>query len=295
MKNSISQIVIGGLCFISILYSCENNDEKNSSPVCEIIKPIDNDSIKVGDVLLIQVESNDEDGNISEVRFYIDDIGVSSSTIYPYKYNWDTKNETAGKHKIKVVAKDDKGAQATEEINTFILGGPTKANAGLDQYLSDGRTSTTLDANVPLAYQGKGKWSIIDGSGGKFENDTVANTTFTGIKCSQYTLEWTITSYSGDKSYDNVHVSFNRYPSYSNAGTDQVITNKTNTVLAANKPEIGFGVGKWSVYTGVGGNFNDITNPNTVFTGKSSTSYLLLWTISTECKSSIDTVKISFN
>ena len=44
-----------------------------------------------------------------EVRFYIDDIGVISSTSFPYTYTWNTLNETIGSHIIKVIAKDNDG------------------------------------------------------------------------------------------------------------------------------------------------------------------------------------------
>lgn len=294
MRNQIYQIVIGGLCLSSIFSSCEK--EKNSIPTCEIIKPIDNDTIQIGDIVAIQAEANDEDGNISEVRFYIDNTGISSSTIYPYKYDWDTKSETLGKHKIKIEAKDDKGAQATAEKSIFIMGLPTNANAGSDQIFTDGKTtSVILAANKPLPNQGNGKWSIISGEGGKFENDTVANTTFTGLKCISYTLKWTISTAFNSTS-DYVTISFLHTPTTANAGVDQNITdNKIIAVLAANKPVLGFGTGKWTITSGIGGSFEDESNPTTNFTGKSCATYVLKWTISTECASSADEVKVVFN
>ncbi len=53
-------------------------------------------------------------------------------------------------------------------------------------------------------------------------------------------------------------------------------------------------VGLWTIFSGVGGSFADATNPTTIFYGMSGNTYNLIWTITTVCGSSSDTVVIGF-
>lgn len=117
MKKLKPQISI----FILILFfvsSC-NKDSENQSPTCEITSPSFGDEFIQGDIVNITVEANDPDGSIKEVRFYIDDVGKSSSNSFPYNYDWDTENVDEGNHSIKVVAIDDGSLQTemTTEVN----------------------------------------------------------------------------------------------------------------------------------------------------------------------------------
>lgn len=83
---------------------------------------------------------------------------------------------------------------------------PTVAHAGSNQFLNDGTThSLSLDANAPE--YGEGKWTIVSGNGGSFENDTDPKTTFTGQLEKAYELEWTITTNCGTSS-DRVIIAF---------------------------------------------------------------------------------------
>ena len=55
-------------------------------------------------------------------------------------------------------------------------------------------------------------------------------------------------------------------PTTANAGVDQYFTDTTTTVtLSANTPETNHGAGKWSIISGEGGSFPDISNPDTTF------------------------------
>ncbi len=84
------------------------------------------------------------------------------------------------------------------------------------------------------------------------------------------------------------------FPSQADAGTDQVILDDSTLVyLAANVPQ--YGVGVWIVLNGEGGVFEDINDPNTLFSGMSCESYLLQWTIENFCGNTSDEVNIHFN
>ncbi|PLX23641.1 MAG: hypothetical protein C0599_04095 [Salinivirgaceae bacterium] len=85
-------------------------------------------------------------------------------------------------------------------------------------------------------------------------------------------------------------------PTTASAGSSQIFTNTTTSAtLNANSPEIGHGNGLWSIVSGSGGNFIDNTDPATTFTGVECSSYILKWTISTDCNSSSNNVSIIFN
>ncbi|UTW61484.1 hypothetical protein KFE98_15915 [bacterium SCSIO 12741] len=77
------------------------------------------------------------------------------------------------------------------------------------------------------------------------------------------------------------------------AGADQINTTDTFTFLAADSvvpPE----VGSWSIASGGGGVFADIEDPASKFTGRSDSSYLLVWTVSFAQDTSRDTVRVEF-
>ena len=131
---------------------------------------------------------------------------------------------------------------------------PTEANAGTDQSITDEITSTTLEANTPETGHGTGQWSIVSGDGGSFDNINDPNTVFTGQECTDYTLQWEITT-ACNQSTDNVNISFITIPSTANAGDDIYSPEQTTVVLNANNPTLGTGV--WSVISGSGGSFSD--------------------------------------
>jgi len=168
---------------------------------------------------------------------------------------------------------------------------PTIAEAGEDIYINDVNTTINLDGNTPLF--GSGMWSIVSGEGGSLENPSNPETLFTGLHCAEYALCWTIANACGS-SQDTLLVKFDATPSTALAGNDQLFAdNTTETTLAANTPEVGEGF--WAIISGNDGIIADSTNPNSTFTGIECESYLLHWTIATDCNTSTDEVNISFN
>jgi len=164
---------------------------------------------------------------------------------------------------------------------------PDQANAGPDQ---PGICSpATLSANPPSS--GSGLWSIITGSNGSFSDETDPGATFTGDPGSSYLLLWTISNQCGSTS-DSVEITFLALPDQANAGPDSFNINGTSIALQANTPVNGSG--QWAIISGQGGSFADANLATTQFTGQAGESYSLVWTISTQCGSSSDTVIISF-
>ena len=69
-----------------------------------------------GEIVTINANADDEDGNLKEVRFYIDDSGVSSTNTFPYTYEWNTSEVAISNHTIKAEAIDDKNAKNENTI-----------------------------------------------------------------------------------------------------------------------------------------------------------------------------------
>lgn len=79
-------------------------------------------------------------------------------------------------------------------------------------------------------------------------------------------------------------------PTIADAGSDQTIKGTTAT-LQGNTPIVGSGT--WTILSGLGGSFSDVTDPLAAFSGAGGTDYELEWSISTvACGSSTDAVII---
>jgi uncharacterized protein (TIGR02145 family) len=81
-------------------------------------------------------------------------------------------------------------------------------------------------------------------------------------------------------------------PDQANAGPDTFNITGNSITLQANTPMNGSG--QWSILSGQGGSFDDDSQPNATFTGNSGETYVLVWTVSTACGSSTDTLNLSF-
>gem|GEM_PF-2585050 len=196
-------------------------------------------------------------------------------------------------------------ALSASEINAIYNAGsagkckalPPTADAGPDQTGQEtcGVTTVTLAGNSPEP--GTGKWSIVSGTGGSFDNDTDPTTTFHGVAGNTYTLKWTISNPPCNSSSDDVTVTFNQNPNTANAGPDRTGSETcglTSLTLQGNTPNPG--TGKWSIVSGTGGSFDNDTDPTTTFHGVAGNTYTLKWTISKPpCNSSSDDVIITFN
>nr|NQU91850.1 hypothetical protein [Bacteroidota bacterium] len=83
-------------------------------------------------------------------------------------------------------------------------------------------------------------------------------------------------------------------PDNANAGADQSYNDSTTVVtLNANSPD--FGTGIWTKSNFYQGWFEDPADPNTIFHGEPCNYVYLKWTISNNCGSDYDYVKITFD
>ena len=172
-----------------IFQSCGKDEEKtNTPPTCKISSPTNGQEIAKGETITISVEATDSDGSITEVRFFVNNVGMGSATSFPYNYIWDSSNESIGTHSIKGTSIDNEGGSASDEITVTIIesGGSTNTppTAIFNVSPSSGTTSTnfTFDASgcadtedptsqlqVRWDFDGNGSWDT------NWDTDKMAN------------------------------------------------------------------------------------------------------------------------
>jgi len=169
-------LLISTLIIISIA-SCGKDEEKtNQPPTCEITSPSNGQEITKGVTITIAVDANDSDGSITEVRFFVDDVGKGSTTSFPFNYNWNTDNENLGNHILKATCIDNSGESNSDEVNIEIIeggGNNTPPTALFTVSSSSGTTSTnfvfdasgstdnedpTSNLQVRWDFDGNGSW-----------------------------------------------------------------------------------------------------------------------------------------
>jgi gliding motility-associated-like protein len=184
----------------------------------------------------------------------------------------------------KLIWSISKGTCVNTDTVILVCNMPTNANAGADQFL--GGSSTIMDGNQPTV--GSGKWSIISGAA-TFANDTVYNTSASGLNPGSNTLRWTIT-YKGCSSFDDVIIT-NGTVEKVDAGQDQILCTD-NTYMEAVKPTYGFGV--WTVQKG-SANFANNEAYNTQVTGLAPGTNVLRWSVVVSGIEFYDTVVVVNN
>jgi len=117
-------LMILSLFFVA---GCSKNDDGggttpgvNKPPTCSITNPQNNAQFNMDEAVSVTVVAEDADGTIAEVQLYIDDVGYSSKTAFPYNFTINAGELTAGSHALKAVAKDNQGAKAESTVNVTI-------------------------------------------------------------------------------------------------------------------------------------------------------------------------------
>jgi len=183
-----------------------------------------------------------------------------------------------------------------DDINISFSSFPTAADAGPDLtgISMCGLDTVVLGGNRPV--WGTGRWTVVSGTGGTFSNDVDANSVFYGTPEVDYVLRWTISNPPCGSTSDDVLVRFEQPPTVANAGSDMtgnMLCGISTVTLSGNTPV--YGIGTWSIYSGLGGSFSNIHNPVSTFTTTPGNNYTLLWSINnTPCTVTVDTVILTF-
>jgi uncharacterized protein (TIGR02145 family) len=261
----------------------------NKPPYLEKTTPADSAVFTVGQEVNFKVNAYDVDGSIVHVIFTPPNAPAFTDSLSPYEFNWQTAGMTQGDYLVEIKAVDNKDEPYIISAPIRLLG-TLPPNAGKDTTFIDSRTTCVLDAEVPK--YGQGTWTIISGTNGQISDVHDPKATLTGMACQIYILRWTVANGATQLS-DEVTIGFSYQPSQANAGGDQLITDgRTSIVLQAVTPKDG--IGHWRIASGSAGSFNDSNIPNATFTGIPCTTYSLIWTVSTPCAISADTVEIRF-
>ena len=117
---------------------------RNRVPTCNISIPDDETDILKGDSIIITVHTDDTDGYITEVRFYIDNEGVGSSSSFPYNYIWQTETEIYGYHEITAIVKDNEGGSGTDSKTVYLYNESGVFNCGSKVSDYDGNKYNTI-------------------------------------------------------------------------------------------------------------------------------------------------------
>jgi len=161
MKTNIYIIVLSvilSFLIITSLDSCSKGEENtNQPPTCTITSPTSGQEFTKGETVTITVDATDNDGSITEVRFFIDNVGTGSISSFPFNYNWNTDNENLGNHTLKATSIDNSGESASDEITIEITEGGGN-NTPPNQPSSPNPQNNSLDQSTILTLS----WTCTD-------------------------------------------------------------------------------------------------------------------------------------
>ena len=110
------------LIVLSLLFvtSCDKEDDINQPPVCSIVNPPNNTQFGVDENILVTAVAEDSDGAIIEVKLYVNNVGHSLKTTFPYNFTINAGELTPGTHTLKAVAKDNQGTNGEATVSIII-------------------------------------------------------------------------------------------------------------------------------------------------------------------------------
>ena len=128
MKN-VYLFMIQSLMALSLVLSvgCSKDDPdnelipgNNKPPTCSISNPQNNAQFSMDESITVTVVAEDTDGTIVEVQLYVDNVGHSLKTAFPYNFTINAGELSAGSHTLKTVAKDNDGAKSEATVAVTI-------------------------------------------------------------------------------------------------------------------------------------------------------------------------------
>ncbi|HEY8401846.1 MAG TPA: Ig-like domain-containing protein, partial [Cytophagaceae bacterium] len=90
--------------------------KNNKFPTVNITAPADNHGVIAGSNVTVTATAADQDGAVTKVEFYLDDVKMSEDNSSPYTWNWNSVQE--GVYKLTARAFDDKGAVTVSSVVT---------------------------------------------------------------------------------------------------------------------------------------------------------------------------------
>lgn len=206
--NFLTILVIVLTSTFFIFSACENKDDDpaNKAPTCNITSPSDGDEFTQGATITIAVEAEDEDNNLDEVRFYVNNTGISSAGSFPYNFEWDTSEEEPGSFTIKAEAIDEAQEKTSDEINITLDeagSAPTAAFISDTDNITEGETvnfedqsdgdpdswqwdfgddNTSAEQNPTHTYNSEGNYTVSLTVENDFGSDTATKTDYITVE-----------------------------------------------------------------------------------------------------------------
>lgn len=184
------------LLFLIILLACDKEEyKKNESPICKITSPTAGQEIIHGEIFKVKVDASDNDGIITEVKFFIDNIQKGSSTSPPYVFEWNTSKVSMNVHKIKASSFDDSGLSTPVEVyvNVIHSGAPRAPEAIFDNDIINGIMPLTVQFNDQSKYRPTSwKWDF-----GDMGTSTLQNPSHTYEESGTYTVKLIVSNELG--------------------------------------------------------------------------------------------------
>ena len=116
INKAILKIILTGIVIGLLFYNCDKN--VNSYPECEITSPVDGNIFVPGEDVFISIEASDKEGEIKELRLYINEGLVYTFTGPPYEITWNNTFEAGlGNYTIEAIAVDETEAETSHELN----------------------------------------------------------------------------------------------------------------------------------------------------------------------------------
>ncbi|MDJ0840646.1 MAG: hypothetical protein QNK37_29315 [Acidobacteriota bacterium] len=191
---------------------------------------------------------------------------------------------------VSVAAVNRCGSAVPSTLEIALVSPAYEADAGPDQEVCG--EETFLNAVAPPAGI-PGRWEIVSGLGGSFDDPTEAGTRFTGPVEQVFQLRWVTDNGPCGITDDIVFITFNGDPGTADAGADlQICGSSTN--LAAAVPSFGFG--RWEQIEGPRDIYLNSYNPSaSINTFSEYGHYSFRWTVSNgSCLETSDEVSVSF-
>ena len=189
-----SSILTTFLIIIVLFVACDKPEEKvkNQKPIVSFTAPANNSIFMLGDIVEISVVAEDVENDISEVRFYANDIALGSDQVWPYGYSWDTESLTPGNYIVKAEALEDGGGKGADSINIIIEQHSPFASFSVDPPAGIIGTVIYFDASTSSDIEDSHEYLQVRWD---WENDGTWDTGFSSTKTAsnQYTIAGSFT------------------------------------------------------------------------------------------------------
>lgn len=153
-----------------VLSGCIKEEEENLPPSITITSPAEGSTYSDHETVNISVNVADEDGEIRQVMYYVNDVYVQTASNSPWGYTWNTSGYGMGYHVIKAKAIDDDGEVAAAILNVAVIASPTAGFSVNKRNIFEGATAIFTDEsiNVPASWE----WDFGDGNTSTEQNPT---------------------------------------------------------------------------------------------------------------------------